>query len=441
MRAATAWSAAAAALVLTAVGLALQVVTFSTPVPLDFASRHASTVVSLLYVVLPALGALIVSRQSQAPLAWMFITIGMTTSIWVLADGYAVYALLKRPGALPAAGLLAWLANWIWIVGWTVTGLMLLLFPDGARPRAAGDPSPGCSRAPAPSSSWPPWRWTGHWSTTPSSTTRSACSRWIRPLARGPPGPCHQRGDGHQTLGQQGEAPSTLSQALSWTLFALGWENPVTENLTQVVTVNRMAQLLGEATGAARTAVWLRYEGELCATAWWPEGEGDEGVVALDGDELHLPAVYDLAIPVHHQQELRGALTVTTRAGETVRPLKQALVSDLAAQAGHVLRNVRLTEEIVDRLDDLRASRERLVSAQDEERRRLERDLHDGAQQYLVALRVQLGLARAVPDEEIGELRSLLVDLEELAGEAIDSLRTLARGLTPAPARQDEGPA
>ena len=62
---------------------------------------------------------------------------------------------------------------------------------------------------------------------------------------------------------------------------------------------------------------------------------------------------------------------------------------DVAAQAGLVLRNVGL-------LEDLRASRQRLITAADEARRRLERNLHDGAQQQLVALRISLSLARQV---------------------------------------------
>jgi signal transduction histidine kinase len=62
--------------------------------------------------------------------------------------------------------------------------------------------------------------------------------------------------------------------------------------------------------------------------------------------------------------------------------VQEKLIRDLASQAGLVLRNVRLIEE-------LRASRQRLVAAQDEERRKIERNLHDGAQQQLVALAVK----------------------------------------------------
>jgi signal transduction histidine kinase len=57
-----------------------------------------------------------------------------------------------------------------------------------------------------------------------------------------------------------------------------------------------------------------------------------------------------------------------------------------------VLKNVGLTADLQARLDDLRASRQRLVAAQDDARRRLERNLHDGAQQRLVAIKVKLGL-------------------------------------------------
>ncbi|MDQ3304761.1 MAG: sensor histidine kinase [Actinomycetota bacterium] len=96
------------------------------------------------------------------------------------------------------------------------------------------------------------------------------------------------------------------------------------------------------------------------------------------------------------------------------------------------------TEELVRRLEELRASRQRLVSAQDEERRRLERDLHDGAQQHLVALRVHLGLAGAAIDAGPEELRAALDELQHLATEALQNLRDLAHGIYP-PLLADEG--
>ena len=96
---------------------------------------------------------------------------------------------------------------------------------------------------------------------------------------------------------------------------------------------------------------------------------------------------------MRHQGELLGALTVTKRQGESLTPVEEKLLDDLASQAGLVLKNVGLTAELLRALEDLRASRQRLVAAQDEERRRLERNLHDGAQQNLVAIKVKLGLA------------------------------------------------
>ena len=85
------------------------------------------------------------------------------------------------------------------------------------------------------------------------------------------------------------------------------------------------------------------------------------------------------AFVVEHQGERLGALRITSSPREPLTPAGERLVRDVAAQAGLVLRNVALIE-------DLRASRQRLVAAADEARRRLERNLHDGAQQRLVAL-------------------------------------------------------
>jgi signal transduction histidine kinase len=89
-------------------------------------------------------------------------------------------------------------------------------------------------------------------------------------------------------------------------------------------------------------------------------------------------------------------------------------------------------------VEDLRASRQRLVTAQDEERRRLERNLHDGAQQDLVALAIKLRLASAVVEEDTAEARQLLGELQEDAAGALSNLRDLARGIYP-PLLADRG--
>jgi signal transduction histidine kinase len=118
-------------------------------------------------------------------------------------------------------------------------------------------------------------------------------------------------------------------------------------------------------------------------------------------------------------------------AADPMTPTKERLVADLAAQAGLVLRNVRLIEE-------LRASRQRLVAAQDEERRKLERNLHDGAQQQLVALQVQLRLAEQVLERDPEKGREIVHQVQGNAGTALEDLRELARGIYP-PLLADQG--
>jgi signal transduction histidine kinase len=90
------------------------------------------------------------------------------------------------------------------------------------------------------------------------------------------------------------------------------------------------------------------------------------------------------------------------------------------------------------RLEELRASRQRLVTAQDQERRRLERNLHDGAQQHLVALKVKLGLAEMLVRRDPARAKQTLDELKSDADEALETLRDLARGIYP-PLLADKG--
>jgi signal transduction histidine kinase len=81
--------------------------------------------------------------------------------------------------------------------------------------------------------------------------------------------------------------------------------------------------------------------------------------------------------------------------------------------------------------DELRASRARLVRADDEDRRAIERDLHDGLQQQLVAIGVNLQLALQLASEEDSKLRGVLHELEALASDALDDARRLAERIHP----------
>jgi signal transduction histidine kinase len=126
-------------------------------------------------------------------------------------------------------------------------------------------------------------------------------------------------------------------------------------------------------------------------------------------------------------------------------PAEASLLDDLAGQAGLVLANVRLTAELQTRLDEiarrsqeLRASRQRIVTTQDAERRRLERNIHDGAQQHLVALAVKLRLVRGILAKDPARAATMLGELRAEVDEAIETLSSLALGIYP-PVLEERG--
>ena len=112
--------------------------------------------------------------------------------------------------------------------------------------------------------------------------------------------------------------------------------------------------------------------------------------------------------------------------------LEPQLVRLTAAAASMALEHSRLQAEVQARLEQVRASRARIVEAGDAERRRLERDLHDGAQQRLVTLSLALGMARDRATAADPELGSLIESASKEAREALTELRELARGIHPA---------
>jgi signal transduction histidine kinase len=192
----------------------------------------------------------------------------------------------------------------------------------------------------------------------------------------------------------------------------------------------RMAQVLAAGIGASVARVWLRVGDTLRQEAAWPNDTVPAAPVTLDREALPM-FEDDTSIEVRHQGELLGALTASVPADDPMNPTKEQLVHDLAAQAGLVLRNARLIE-------DLRDSRRRLVAAQDEERRKLERNIHDGAQQQLVALAVKLRLAEQLVDRDAQAARTMLAQLQGETHDALEDLRDLARGIYP-PLLADKG--
>jgi len=193
----------------------------------------------------------------------------------------------------------------------------------------------------------------------------------------------------------------------------------------------RMARVLADGTGADLAEVWLRVGSVLRRVSSWPADTSSCEPVAVTGQILPIIPHSDRIASVRHHGELLGALTVTKQKGEPLTPIEGKLLDDLAHQAGLVLKNVGLTADLKARLADLRASRQRLVTAQDAERRRLERNLHDGAQQHLVALKVKLGLTVMLAIKDPERARANLAELKSDADEALQTLRDLARGIYP----------
>jgi signal transduction histidine kinase len=211
----------------------------------------------------------------------------------------------------------------------------------------------------------------------------------------------------------------------------------LSERLTEAVETDellqQMAQVLASGTAATGAQVWLRVGDELRLTAAWPplNDATRPAQLPMTGESLPEFEGGTTAAPVRHHGELLGALLVARPAGEELRSGELKLVNDLASQAGLVLRNYRLTAELMARLEDVRLSRQRIVAAADEARRRLERDIHDGAQQQLVAMLVQLNLAQMVAARESPKVEEMLTQIKGNADEALQTLRDLARGIYP----------
>jgi signal transduction histidine kinase len=199
--------------------------------------------------------------------------------------------------------------------------------------------------------------------------------------------------------------------------------------------LDRMVSLLGGASGASRVEAWIRVGAELRPSAVWPGGSAPSAAVELNGASggaAELPVLDPAArvVPVRHGDELLGALSLSKPPNEPLTGTEDSLLQHLASQASLVMRNAQLTAELRATIDELLASRRRLVEAQDAERRRIERNLHDGAQQQLIALAIQLGLLAELADDP-DLVRQAIPDLKAQLSAALDDLRALARGIYP----------
>jgi signal transduction histidine kinase len=229
----------------------------------------------------------------------------------------------------------------------------------------------------------------------------------------------------------------------------------------------QLAESLRASVASAGVEIWTGASGTLSRAVSVPDrgsarlrlGERELVVISqarIGGhgwSTVWLPAVLDPAgtdlrvVPIAHLGELLGIIVV--RRAADAAPFTDAdetALVELARQLGLALHNVRLDSalqaslaELADRNVELQASRLRIVTASDASRRAIERNLHDGAQQHLVALAVKLGLAQQIiEDGDIETVQGLLGELRADVQVTITELRDLAHGIYP-PLLRDRG--
>ncbi|MFT4137105.1 histidine kinase [Microbacterium sp.] len=147
---------------------------------------------------------------------------------------------------------------------------------------------------------------------------------------------------------------------------------------------------------------------------------------SLDADDDRQPA---LVVPIEVEGERVGMLECGPKTSGHLSSADVAIIETFARQAGMAVRNVRLTRELADQAELLRASRARLVRAQEQERRRIERNIHDGVQQDLTAL---IGLVGHARQEYPGPVGEELEQTQEGLRRVLADLRDLAQGIHPA---------
>jgi signal transduction histidine kinase len=436
--------------------------------PLAYLGRHVAPAglwnfpdvfEELTFVAVPVVGFVLVSRRPANKIGWILLATGLLLGLGFFSQGYGWYGLIAaRPRPVPGARAAEWLVNWIWIVPAGAFAFVLLLFPDGL----------------LPSRRWRPAAW--FVAAVYALDTMGFVARASR-VWRDPFGPQSQGWYPglHSVLVVLWPAATVVAAAALITRFArssgeerlqLKWfaaaaalvvvtiiplaEAPQISSRPDIgvslvaplkvlfclalvclwvaIAVAILKYRLYEIDIVISKALWLRVGSELRAEAA-SDGSSAEPL-PVDGHQLPTLPDTDFAAPVLYQGELLGAISIRMPRDEPLNPAAEQLVIDVASQAGLALSNAGLIE-------DLRASRQRLVAAQDEERRRLERNLHDGAQQDLVALAIKLRLA-STDVEDAAETRQLLGELQEDAAGALSNLRDLARGIYP-PLLADRG--
>jgi signal transduction histidine kinase len=550
------WTRAAAwALWATAVLLAVAAFTFlilgsTTPAPSEaFGFRGFSAVFAIVF---STTGLLIASRVPSNPIGWLFLAAGIGSGLQELAQQYAIYGVLHRPGSVPAADVAAWTTQWIWIPLTAIATVFIpMLYPTGRLPSSRWRPIAIAAGAliaidagafalvPGPLEEF---RAVANPFGLPGATGlleiaeigllgyMLAVVAAITSLATR-----HRRASRDERLQLKwlvlvgalagvalvatfamqviaGSTPRFLEYLIVLTIAAIPvaigiailryrlYDIDVVINrtvayavLAAFITLVFVAIVVGVGTvvGSRGNAFLSAVAAAIVALAFQPArrraqhlanrlvyGDRATPYEVLSGFSERLADTYSVedvlprlvrvlaegigastvtitlgsggsahqlasfppssvavtdgrAFDVRHQGEVLGAINVVMPPSEPFGPSQEKLVADVATQAGLVLRNAALIE-------DLKASRQRLVAAQDAERRRIERNIHDGAQQQLVALAVKLKLADSLVGTDEQRAHAMLEELQRETNQALEDLRDLARGIYP-PLLADRG--
>ena len=202
------------------------------------------------------------------------------------------------------------------------------------------------------------------------------------------------------------------------------------------------ADLLPRLAAAIRDGLglqWARVRLDLAAVS---ESLPTAGAAGLEPGDVPEPA---LIVPLIHAGTVLGRIECGPRRDGPLLDEDRRLLANLAGQAAAAVRNLHLTAELGDRLDlirrqtaELTASRARLVQAQDAERQRIQRDLHDGVQQDLVVLTAKLALARERLRRGDPRADEPLAELQRDLGGLLGRLREFAHAIHP-PVLADQG--
>jgi signal transduction histidine kinase len=167
------------------------------------------------------------------------------------------------------------------------------------------------------------------------------------------------------------------------------------------------------------------HDPSLAVAYWLPERRR---YVDVHGNPVELPAEGDSRVATIVEREGGRVAALVHDASLSDDP---ALVGAVCAAAGLALENERLQAELRARLDELRASRARIVETADGERRRIERNLHDGTQQRLVSISMALGLAQSKLASDSEASLRILEEAREALAAALQELRELSQGIHP----------